>query len=82
LLVKLPPRLRARGVGGFASFLYLGQFASPFIVMALAGPFGGMPQGLAAGIMTWSSFTLLIAAAWMAVGLAKGGRKIDEATAS
>lgn len=82
LLVKLPPRLRARGVGGFASFLYLGQFASPFIVMALAGPFGGMPQGLAAAIMTWSSFTLLIAAAWMVVGRAKGGRKIDEATAS
>lgn len=82
LLVKLPPRLRARGVGGFASFLYLGQFASPFIVMALAGPFGGMPQGLAAAIMTWSSFTLLIAAAWMVVGRAKGGRKIDEVTAS
>jgi MFS family permease len=82
LLVKLPPRLRARGVGGFASFLYLGQFASPFIVLALAAPFGGMPQGLPAGIMTWSSFTLLIAAAWLVVGLTKGGRPVDGATAS
>jgi MFS family permease len=82
LLMKLPPRLRARGVGGFASFLYLGQFASPFIIMALAGPFGGMPQGLASAIITWSSFTLVIAAAWALVGLTKGKRQISEASAS
>lgn len=82
LLMKLPPRLRARGVGGFASFLYLGQFASPFIVMALAGPFGGMPQGLASAIITWSSFTLLIAAAWAVVWLAKGRQQTSPAAAS
>jgi MFS family permease len=82
LLMKLPPRLRARGVGGFASFLYLGQFASPFIIMALAGPLGGMPQGLPAAIITWSSFTLLIAAAWAVVGLSNWRRPIGETSVS
>ncbi|MCJ8507099.1 MFS transporter [Rhizobium lemnae] len=71
LLLKLPPRLRARGVGGFTSCLYLGQFASPLIVAGIAIPFGGMPAGLASAIIIWGLFATLLAAAWLFVGITR-----------
>lgn len=82
LLLKLPPRLRARGVGGFTSCLYLGQFASPLIVVALAGFFGGMPVGLSSAIIAWACFTVLIAILWAAVGLSRGRQPIRPASAA
>ncbi len=82
LLLKLPPRLRARGVGGFASCLYLGQFASPLIVVALAGFFGGMPIGLSSAIIAWACFTVVIAILWAAVGLSRGRQPIHPASAA
>ena len=65
LLMKLPPKFRARGVGGFTSCLYLGQFASPLIIMGLAGHFGGMPIGLGDAINTWAIVLIAIAAGWL-----------------
>ncbi|KIQ04211.1 MFS transporter [Agrobacterium tumefaciens] len=81
LLLKLPPRLRARGVGGFTSCLYLGQFSSPLIIVALAGFFGGMPVGLSSAIITWACFTVVIASLWAAVGLSRGRQAIHTASA-
>lgn len=81
LLVALPPRLRARGVGGFTACLYLGQFASPLIVTSLAVPFGGMPQGLASAILIWAGFTMLLAILWTGVGLSRRGAAIPAAPA-
>lgn len=81
LLVALPPRLRARGVGGFTACLYLGQFASPLIVTALAVPFGGMPQGLSSAILVWAGFTMLLALLWAGVGLTRRGSTISAASA-
>jgi len=69
LLLKLPAPLRARGVGGFTACLYLGQFASPLIITAIAQPLGGMPRGLPSAIMAWALLTLLLALAWLLVGL-------------
>ncbi|SIQ29985.1 Predicted arabinose efflux permease, MFS family [Rhizobium sp. RU35A] len=71
LLMKLPAGLRARGIGGFTSCLYLGQFASPLIVAAIAAPFGGIPAGLAAAIVIWGVVTALMALAWLFVGASK-----------
>lgn len=68
LLLALPTRLRARGVGGFTACLYLGQFASPLIITALAVPFGGIPLGLASAILIWAGFTILLALLWTGVG--------------
>jgi len=64
LLRKLPARFRARGVGGFTSSLYLGQFASPLIIMGLAQNFGGMPQGIGGAINLWAGIILIQAVIW------------------
>lgn len=81
LLLRLPPRLRARGVGGFTACLYLGQFASPLIVTALAVPFGGMPQGLSAAITAWAGLTAILALIWAVVAVMRGGRPLEQAPA-
>ncbi|SMC72012.1 MFS transporter [Rhizobium sp. RU36D] len=75
LLMKLPARFRARGVGGFTSCLYLGQFASPLIIIAIAQGFGGMPMGLGAAINAWATVMLVVAAAWVVVRLAGGAKR-------
>lgn len=81
LLVALPPRLRARGVGGFTACLYLGQFASPLIVAALSVPFGGMPLGLSSAILVWAGFTAVLAILWAGVGLTQRRSAIPAAPA-
>lgn len=75
LLVKLPARFRARGVGGFTSCLYLGQFASPLIIIAIAQGFGGMPMGLGAAINAWAAVMMVVAGAWVVVRLTGGKAK-------
>jgi MFS family permease len=75
LLMKLPARFRARGVGGFTSCLYLGQFASPLIIIAIAQGFGGMPMGLGAAINAWAAVMLVVAGAWVVVRLTGGEAK-------
>lgn len=75
LLMKLPARFRARGVGGFTSCLYLGQFASPLIIIAIAQSFGGMPMGLGAAINVWAAVMLVLAGAWVVVRLTSGKAK-------
>ncbi|MCC4621868.1 MFS transporter [Xanthomonas cassavae CFBP 4642] len=62
----LPLRVRGRGMGGFTSSLYLGQFASPLLITALL-PAGGDLHGairIAAGAalavaMLWAARALL-----------------------
>ncbi|GAB4060467.1 MFS transporter [Uliginosibacterium sediminicola] len=46
LLPKLSARARARGVGVFTACLYLGQFASPLLIGALAGPGQQIPAAI------------------------------------
>ncbi len=75
LLTKLPARFRAKGVGGFTSCLYLGQFASPLIIIGIAQGFGGMPQGLMSAITVWAGFILALAAIWGGLRLVSGGRQ-------
>jgi MFS family permease len=75
LLMKLPARFRARGVGGFTSCLYLGQFASPLIIIGIAQSFGGMPTGLGPAINTWATVMLVVAGAWVVARLTGGGSK-------
>lgn len=64
LLMKLPARLRAKGVGGFTSFLYLGQFASPIIILTIAAALGDTPDKPGRAIMCWAGFILAVAAVW------------------
>jgi MFS family permease len=75
LLMKLPARFRARGVGGFTSCLYLGQFASPLIIIGIAQSFGGMPTGLGPAINAWATVMLVVAGAWVVARLTGGGSK-------
>lgn len=75
LLMKLPARFRARGVGGFTSCLYLGQFASPLIIIGIAQSFGGIPMGLGAAINAWAAVMLVVAGAWAVVRLTGGEAK-------
>ncbi|KPH07473.1 MFS transporter (plasmid) [Rhizobium acidisoli] len=69
LLQTLSARYRARGVGGFTSALYLGQFASPLIILAFAQGFGGTPQGIPAAINLWAGVVLAIALIWAGIWL-------------
>jgi MFS family permease len=64
LLMTLPARLRARGVGGFTSFLYLGQFASPIIILTIAAALGDSPDKPGKAIIVWAGFILVVAAIW------------------
>ncbi len=75
LLRKLPVRFRARGVGGFTSSLYLGQFASPLVIMGLAQNFGAPPQGIGDAITLWSCVMLALAAIWAGLRFALPGPK-------
>lgn len=61
LLSQLPPRWRARGVGVFTACLYLGQFASPLLVAALAGA----TQAIPAAIDRYAIALLVLAAVWL-----------------
>lgn len=65
LLEFLPEATRARGVGGFTSCLYLGQFASPLVIAAIAAPVHGVPMA----ITVFSLATLALAAVWLVLGL-------------
>ncbi|CAM3945629.1 MFS transporter [Paracoccus yeei] len=67
LMLRLPARLRALGMGGFTAALYLGQFANPIVIIAIAGPLGGMPPGLPAAITLWAGAMALLAAGCAAV---------------
>ncbi|BAP45579.1 transporter, major facilitator family [Pseudomonas sp. StFLB209] len=42
----LTARTRGRGLGGFTACLYLGQFISPIVVLAVAAQAGGIPQAI------------------------------------
>lgn len=67
---------RGRGLGGFTSFLYIGQFISPLVV-AFVGAFAGdLRQSI-----QWLAFASLAAALlWVAVGLrTRGHRQADVA---
>jgi len=65
----LTTRTRGRGLGGFTSFLYLGQFISPLVV-AFVGAFAGdLRQSI-----QWLAFAgLAVALLWVAVGLRARG---------
>jgi MFS family permease len=65
LLRKLPLKYRARGAGAFTSCLYLGQFASPIIIMNIAQHFGGAPQGIAGAINLWAGVLVVLAVLWV-----------------
>jgi hypothetical protein len=65
LLRKLPPKYRARGAGTFTSCLYLGQFASPIIIMSIAQHVGGVPQGIGGAINIWASILVVLAVLWI-----------------
>jgi MFS family permease len=65
-LVSLPQR--GRGAGGFTTFFFLGQFVSPLLIGALAGPAGGAGNAiLAIGLVT-------IVVGLPAVGLSRSNR--------
>lgn len=73
LLRKLPPKYRARGAGVFTSCLYLGQFASPIIIMGIAQGFGGIPQGIGSAITLWAGVMLALSVIWGIVRIALPG---------
>lgn len=60
LLTRLSPQARARGVGGFTASLYLGQFASPLVIIWIANSFGEMPGHQSAGIQIWAGLLILV----------------------
>jgi len=60
---------RGRGLGGFTSFLYFGQFISPLVVAAVGVFTGDLRQSI-----QWLAFASLVAALlWVAVGLRTRG---------
>ncbi|MFY8095334.1 MAG: MFS transporter [Niveispirillum sp.] len=63
LLDRLPEPLRARGVGGFTSCLYLGQFISPVAMSVLSGP--GL--NIAGAIIIFTGLLMVLALAWVLV---------------
>jgi MFS family permease len=64
LLESLPESARARGVGGFTSCLYLGQFVSPIVIAIIAATTLSIPSAIAA----LSLMTLVAAGLWALVG--------------
>lgn len=64
LLETLPESARARGVGGFTSCLYLGQFVSPLVISAIAVMTLSVPSAIA----VFSLVTLTLAGIWLLVG--------------
>lgn len=63
----LSARARGRGLGGFTAGLYLGQFASPLLVIALAGGDHNLR-----GAIHWLAFASLVGAlAWAICGALK-----------
>lgn len=52
---------RGRGLGGFTACLYLGQFISPVVVLAVAAQAGGVPQSIFYLAMAGFSLALLCA---------------------
>ena len=69
LLEHLPEAARARGVGGFTSCLYLGQFGSPIVIAAIAVLVQGDAQGVPAAIGVFSLALLALAGIWLVIGL-------------
>lgn len=67
----LTARTRGRGLGGFTSFLYFGQFVSPLVVAAVAAFTGDLRQAI-----QWLAFASLAGALlWMTVGLRARGHE-------
>lgn len=65
----LTARTRGRGLGGFTSFLYIGQFISPLVVAFVGAYAGDLRQSI-----QWLAFAGLAAALlWVAVGLRARG---------
>ncbi|MCL6701920.1 MFS transporter [Pseudomonas sp. T1.Ur] len=65
----LTTRTRGRGLGGFTSFLYIGQFISPLVVAFVGAYAGDLRQSI-----QWLAFAGLAAALlWVAVGLRARG---------
>ncbi|MFD1626723.1 MFS transporter [Azospirillum griseum] len=64
LLENLPESARARGVGGFTSCLYLGQFVSPIVIAIIAATTHSIPSAIA----VFSVATLALAGTWLLVG--------------
>jgi MFS family permease len=65
LMRKLPLATRGRGLGGFTAALYLGQFASPLVVLSCGAANGGLrpaiatiAAGVAAGALGWLAAAL------------------------
>ncbi|WP_118184719.1 MFS transporter [Paraburkholderia phosphatilytica] len=65
LMRKLPLSMRGRGLGGFTSALYLGQFASPLVVLAGMGAFGRLRPAIVAIAIG----AALVAALWIPAAL-------------
>ena len=57
----LTARTRGRGLGGFTACLYLGQFISPIVVLAVAAHAGGVPQAIFCLALAGFSVALLCA---------------------
>ncbi|KQQ56050.1 MFS transporter [Pseudomonas sp. Leaf127] len=57
----LTTRTRGRGLGGFTACLYLGQFISPVVVLAVAAQAGGVPQAILYLAMAGFALALLCA---------------------
>jgi MFS family permease len=64
LLEHLPESARARGVGGFTSCLYLGQFVSPIVIAIIAATTLSIPSAIA----VFSVAPFALAGAWLLVG--------------
>ncbi|WP_419690056.1 MFS transporter [Burkholderia theae] len=69
LMSRLSLAMRGRGLGGFTAALYLGQFASPLVVLACAQTFGG----LRAAVIAIACGTAVTALLWLLPALRSRG---------
>ncbi|TKC88673.1 MFS transporter [Trinickia terrae] len=65
LMHKLTLSTRGRGLGGFTSALYLGQFVSPLVVLSCSAGFGGLRPA----IVAIAAGAAAIALAWLIAAL-------------
>lgn len=73
IMNALPAPVRGRGIGGFTSCLYLGQFISPIIVGILIASGTDLPGA----IIRLSIASAAIAAIWLIVSLFKGNKRTE-----
>lgn len=81
LLHKLPVKYRARGLGVYSSFLYLGQFTTPLIIMGIAQRFEGA-RGIGAAIDVWAGIIAVLGVLWGAGRLPTRGAQLPLDSAS